>query len=253
MDIAPLTDEERRHKELLAALSSIADMLDEQLDNPFTLPEIDLSQMVQAVQGLKGPASSEEIAEALAKKLAIFQQFQTDGWGGIASVMSSIHTALKKMDDRVIGLATRNFSGAANIPDRVDRQVGMVTTTDQDKIATQSTLAAILSNLTAATSIEFGTTTIPTGVYTSVVSFTPTQDVVVGGIAGDITALLDTRYRIRLLVGGAAKFEEQISTNANSWTPLSVNVASGVTAQVQLRHSEVTDQPCAASLQWRAA
>lgn len=207
----------------------------------------DLTDIVQAVQGLKGPASAEEIAEALARRLAPVQAAQAE----LPAVMNDIRDSLKKMNDRLIGVASRSYSGGANIPDQIDRKLGMVTTSDQATIATESTLNAILdATANVEDALHAEVEGIASGAWATVVTYTPSVATTVLGFNADVSALTDIIYRMRLTVGGVVKCSETIGASANSWIPLKTDVAAGTTITVDVFHGETLPQTFRASLSY---
>lgn len=67
------------------------------------IPE--LAQMVNAVQGLKGPATAEEIAEALARKLTPAPPTADTG------IVEAIRELVEKVDFRLKGIGTQAYGG----------------------------------------------------------------------------------------------------------------------------------------------
>lgn len=244
--------EEKRHKEVLSMLSNIADLLDEGLDDPTPRLEIPPNEpfpLEKLVSAYPRSPSAEELAMALAQVLPDHRE-----------VLEETARNLARLNKKVSALSIMPGGGSSDgATETTLREIEGVMLRRGEAIevlndfATQTTLAAILSNLTAAHTLEYAPASIAGGSYAPVLTFTPVTDVVVEGISGDLTALLDTRYRIKLTVGASDKFEEQLDTNANSFTPLKVDVPSGTATSVQLRHSEVTPQNCAATIQWRPA
>lgn len=69
----------------------------------------DLSEVVNAVVGIKGPASAEEIAAAIAREIRPTQ----DGDTATSATLNEVAEALKKLDFRLKGVGTQAFGGGA--------------------------------------------------------------------------------------------------------------------------------------------
>ena len=116
-------------------------------------PQVDLSEMVQAVEHLKGPASAIEIAEALAKYLAPADS----GNNALAVAMNDIKDQLAKLPRtlREIGGA-RTIVAGPNIPNDMTRQLGKVDV--ENFPATQNvSVTNTAVNVTNSTATEIGT------------------------------------------------------------------------------------------------
>lgn len=135
--------------EEVARLASIESLLNQLVDAMTTLPAPqvhvepvdlgDLTRAVQAVTELRPGATAEDIAEALAARLA--PQAPPD-----LSVLGQLKETLERLDFRMKGLNSPAFgsSGPSNISDNATREVGRVTVkANETDFATQTTLAAI--------------------------------------------------------------------------------------------------------------
>lgn len=253
-------------------------------------PELDLSGIVQAVTELKPGATAEDIAEALAARLAPPQPPDL-------SALADLKSVLEKMESRLHGIGNQAFgsSGPSNIADNETRKLGVVKSiTDTVTVAgtvsvtepvsvddnggsltvdgtfwqetqpvsaaslplpsgaaTQTTLAAILAALSRTHKVAEGSASLTSiGGFQTVVAVTPSVATVITGFNADVSALTDVSYRLQLTVGGTVKVSETITANRNSWIPVRLSVAASTAIAVQVGHSEVADQTFRASINY---
>lgn len=96
--------------------------------------------------------------------------------------------------------------------------------------------------------IEYGTVSVPTSVWTTVVTFTATEDRTITAFGADLLALLSTTYRFRLQVNAAVKWSEVATTTAIAYIPVPMSIVSGDVVEVQVFHSEATATDAGASI-----
>lgn len=127
-DLAPPSREEQLLARVLVALDDIRNGL-ATLPAPVVqppevvVPEPDFSELLQAVAGLKPGATAEEIADALAKRLAPRDDTS------IAQALERVVSGLESLNNRFKGMSAPAFgaSGPSNIADNPDRELGKVT------------------------------------------------------------------------------------------------------------------------------
>lgn len=107
---------------------SISDTLAENLPRNEQPPPLDLAEVVQAVQGLKGPATAEDIAEAITARLSPPAEPQS-----LEPLVAEIRALTEKMDWRMQGVAFGGGSGGGGgtlaLSSDPDRQLGVVSVT----------------------------------------------------------------------------------------------------------------------------
>ncbi|MDP9389131.1 MAG: hypothetical protein M3Q48_14730 [Actinomycetota bacterium] len=92
------------------------------------------------------------------------------------------------------------------------------------------------------------------GAYATIVDFTPAVPITITGYNCDFRTLANARYRMRLTLGGTADANvvhgEELTTDANSWTPLHLSVAAGQQLRVQAFHAELAGQDIRATIDY---
>lgn len=123
-----------------------------------------------------------------------------------------------------------------------------------DLLATQATLADILTELTRTNNIVHSSASTGTG-FTTIAEVTPASDVTVTGYSADVTSLTDIRYGVRLATGADGSETvldfAQITSGQNSWVPITVDIAANTRIVVQVDESEVGTVACEATIAYR--
>lgn len=122
--------------------------------------------------------------------------------------------------------------------------------------ATEDTLAALLTELTRTRHVASAELAVAgTSGFVTVVEVTPSTTAHVTGFNADVQGLTDIRYRYRLATGADGSetvlAQEQVTSGANSWISIDVDVVAGTRLVVQVDHSEVGDVACRASVAYR--
>lgn len=103
----------------------------------------DLSEIVQAVTDLKGPASADEIAAAL-RDVLVPRDAQTDP--AVGGALAEVAAALKKLDFRLQGVGTQAYGGGAvDLSAQTIQQLsdGITINANLAGVATETTLQSI--------------------------------------------------------------------------------------------------------------
>lgn len=104
---------------------------------------------------------------------------------------------------------------------------------------------------------EFGeVASVASGSFVEIVSFTASTAGTVTGVNCDMASILAANYRFRVRFtpsGGSAEtvVQEVLSTQDNSFMPLTFDFADGDKIAVELRHGEAADQDCTATIMHR--
>lgn len=99
--------------------------------------------------------------------------------------------------------------------------------------------------------VAYATKSVASGAWTEVVSHTPSgNDILVVGVGCDMASLLTATYRFRVKVGGDVKFQEVVTTTANSWVPIKIKVPDGTAVAVEHRHEEASAQDTSATINY---
>lgn len=98
---------------------------------------------------------------------------------------------------------------------------------------------------------------VPSGATpTTVVAFTPTSEITIIGYSADFKAITNAAYRMRLRLGpegtsdDGVQHAEELSTSANSWTPLRLTVPGGTRVAIQVVHDQLSAQDVRATVNY---
>lgn len=90
--------------------------------------------------------------------------------------------------------------------------------------------------------------------FATVTECTPTADITILGYSADFQAILATNYRLRLITGTdllpTVLHEEVVSTTANAWMPVKVDIPTGTRVAVQIAHGETLPQNAEATINY---
>lgn len=95
-----------------AMLDAIGELASAVLEKPaptVEAPQVDLSALIQAVQGLNGPATADEIAAAIARQLRPAEPVED----GTAATLGEVAEALKALEFRMRGVGTQAYGGGS--------------------------------------------------------------------------------------------------------------------------------------------
>lgn len=187
--------------------------------------------------------------------------------------LDTVTGVLKQVRDQIDGLepaigTTADAETALTVIGRLKRTVTLLSSLDAKNFSTEVTLAALKTRAdllaTEATLSALKThiqgsrdakqaepAAFASGVFTTLVSHTPTVAIIVTGFNADASTLLDIRFRYRLVVGGVVKIEESITSGQNSWIGTDIDVAAGVVVKVEARHGEIGDTALQGAMSWR--
>lgn len=97
-----------------------------------------------------------------------------------------------------------------------------------------------------------GSVSVPAGAgFTTVLSFTPVADKMITDFNADIGAIVSQNFRVRLRVNAVTKMTEALVSTGQGMIHFPIKLLTGIVAEVQVSHAEVTAQTYEASIAFR--
>lgn len=270
--LSTTTEDGRMLARSLAEIEAELKSLSKSLSIPeITIPDIDLSGIISAIQELKSGAPGPLPPQNLDLN-PVYRSYEDT-----AKVLKEVLGEVKTTNTRVASIrgggtgpsiVGLNDADGHRLNINTDGSLpisGTVTTTSDALTDTQLRATPVSTSVTNFPATQ--PVTLPTRVYktvtataivtagtgyTTVVSFTPSIPVTICGYNGGYEILISSAamYRTRLNVAGSVRQAVTYTAGTPSWSPVKYSVAAGELVTVTITHDQVTDTQFRATINY---